>query len=243
MSPTQMLIFGYPPWFVELFRPFALLPYRWAYCAWLVFSLTLYAAGLWLLFRSLLRESYRRTAFLLALSAPMFTLETWIGGTAFGHRFFAVVLFLCCFEKRWPLLAGLALGLATYKPSLVAIPAAMMLLGGCWRMLAGLSASSALHDSRVDRDRRCEWLLAVDSADACLQRFATSNESILRRTKYVDLNSFLYDAAGRKFGRTRHCDHRDVGSLPVSGVELVAFAQPRRMKCSAICGPPRSPGR
>ena len=41
MSRTQMLIFGYPPVVGQLYRPFALLPYKWAYCAWLVFSLAL----------------------------------------------------------------------------------------------------------------------------------------------------------------------------------------------------------
>src|SRR5579872_6993882 len=93
MAPTQMLVFGYPPVVSAFFRPFALLPYRWAYCVWLVFSLTVYASGLWLLFRNLLRASYRRTAFLLALSAPMYTLETWIGGQLSVIGFLAVVLF------------------------------------------------------------------------------------------------------------------------------------------------------
>ena len=37
MSPTQMHVFGYPPVISQLFRPFALLPYRRANCAWLVF--------------------------------------------------------------------------------------------------------------------------------------------------------------------------------------------------------------
>jgi hypothetical protein len=191
MSPTQMLVFGYPPVVSELFRPFALLPYRWAYCVWLVFSLTVYATGLWLLFRSLLRQSYRRTAFLLALSAPMYTLETWIGGQLSVIGFFAVVLFLCCFEKRWPLLAGLALGLATYKPSLVAIPAVVMLLGGCWRMLAGLSVSSALmilgSIATAGVNGFWLWILRLRVFSA----YATSNEPILRRSKYVDLNSFF----------------------------------------------------
>lgn len=191
MSPTQMLVFGYPPVVSELFRPFALLPYRWAYCVWLVFSLTVYASGLWLLFRNLLRQSYRRTAFLLALSAPMYTLETWIGGQLSVIGFFAVVLFLCCFEKRWPLLAGLALGLATYKPSLVAIPAAVMLLGGCWRMLAGLGVSSALmilgSIATAGVNGFWLWILRLRVFSA----YATSNEPILRRTKYVDLNSFF----------------------------------------------------
>jgi len=191
MAPTQMLVFGYPPVVSELFRPFALLPYRWAYCAWLLFSLTLYASSLWLLFRTLLRESYRRTAFLLALSAPMYTLETWIGGQLSVIGFFAVVLFLCCFEKRWPVVAGLALGLATYKPSLVAIPAAVMLLGGCWRMLAGLSAGSAVmllgSMATAGVDGLWLWILRLRVFSA----YAISNEPILRRTKYVDLNSFF----------------------------------------------------
>jgi hypothetical protein len=143
------------------------------------------------LFRSLIRENYRRTAFLLALSAPMYTLETWIGGQLSVIGFFAVVLFLCCFEKRWPLLAGLALGLATYKPSLVAIPAAVMLLGGCWRMFAGLSASSALmilgSIATAGVNGFWLWILRLRVFSA----YATSNEPILRRTKYVDLNSFF----------------------------------------------------
>jgi hypothetical protein len=191
MAATQMHVFGYPPVVSVLFRPFALLPYRWAYCAWLLFSLTLYASSLWLLFRTLLRESYRRTAFLLALSAPMYTLETWIGGQLSIIGFFAVVLFLCCFEKRWPVAAGLALGLATYKPSLVAIPAVVMLLGGCWRMLAGLSATSALmilgSIAAAGVNGFWVWILRL----RVFSLYATSNVAILRRTKYVDLNSFF----------------------------------------------------
>jgi hypothetical protein len=191
MAATQMHVFGYPPVVSVLFRPFALLSYRWAYCAWLVFSLTLYASSLWLLFRTFLRESDRSTAFLLALSAPMYTLETWIGGQLSVLGFCAVVLFLCCFEKRWPLLAGLALGLATYKPSLVAIPAAAMILGGCWRMLAGLSVSSALvilgSIATAGVDGLWLWIMRLRVFSA----YATSNEPILRRTKYVDLNSFF----------------------------------------------------
>jgi hypothetical protein len=191
MSPTQMLLYAYPPVVGQLFRPFALLSYNWAYCAWLAFSLALYAAGLWLLFRRWARASYRRTAFLLSLSAPMFTLETWIGGQLSVVTFFAVVCFVQCFEKRWQVLAGVALGLATYKPSLIAIPAAMMIVGGCWRMLAGLGAGSALlilgsvATAGVDGYRLWIDRMKVFSA------IATTNEAVLRRTKYVDLNSFF----------------------------------------------------
>ena len=191
MSPTQMLIFAYPPVIAQLFRPFARLPYKWAYCAWLVFSLGLYAISLWLLFRDWACASYRRTAFLLALSAPMYTLETWIGGQLSVIAFFAVVLFISCVEKRWPLFAGLALGLATYKPSLMAIPLAMIVVGGCWRMLAGFCGSSALlvlgsvATGGVGVFRL--WMVRMKVFAA----IATTNEAILRRTKYVDLNSFF----------------------------------------------------
>ena len=191
MSRSQMLLFGYPPVVGQLYRPFALLPYKWAYCAWLVFSLGLYAAGLWLLFHGWAHASYRRAAFLLSLSAPMFTLETWMGGQLSVLTFFAVVCFVYCFENRWLVFAGVALGLATYKPSLIAIPAAMMILGACWRMFAGLCGGSAL---------LLLWSLATAGVNGLrlwmvqmkvFAGIATTNESIIRRTKYVDLNSFF----------------------------------------------------
>ena len=50
MPDTQMLVFGQAPFIGWLFRPFALLPYAWAYVAWLVFSAALYIAALSILF-------------------------------------------------------------------------------------------------------------------------------------------------------------------------------------------------
>ena len=191
MSRTQMLIFGYPPVVGQLYRPFALLPYKWAYCAWLVFSLVLYATGLWLLFGGWAHSSYRRTAFLLSLSAPMYTLETWMGGQLSVVTFFAVALFVYCFEKRWLILAGVALGLATYKPSLIAIPAAMMILGACWRMFAGLCGGSVLlllgSLATAGVNGLHLWMVQMK----VFAGIATTNETIIRRTKYVDLNSFF----------------------------------------------------
>ena len=191
MAATQMLPFGYPPVVPQLFRPFALLSYRWAYCAWLVFSMTVYGSGLWLLFRNPRCAHYRQTAFLLALSAPMYTLETWIGGQLSIIGFSAVVLFIYCFENRWPLLAGLALGLAAYKPSWIAVPAAVMLLGGCWRMLAGLSMSTtAMLLASIATAGVAGFRVWIEHLRV-FSLYATSNEEILRRTKYVDLNSFF----------------------------------------------------
>jgi hypothetical protein len=191
MAPSEALPFAYPPLVAQLFRPLALLTYRWAFCAWLVFSLGVYASGLWLLFRDRLCASYRRTAFLLSLSAPAFMLETWMGGQLSVITFFAVVLFVYCFENRWLALAGLALGFASYKPSLIALPAAVMLLGGCWRMLAGLSASTALmvvaSIATAGINGFWLWILRLRAFGS----LATGNADFLPRTKYIDLNSFF----------------------------------------------------
>ena len=243
MSPTQMLCSATLRWFrscsvrslsCRTAGPTA----RGWYFRWRCMR-----SSLWLLFRAGLRASYRRTAFLLALSAPMYTLETWIGGQLSVIGFFAVVLFICCFEKRWPLLAGLALGLATYKPSLVAIPAAMMIVGGCWRMLAGLSVSSALMILGSIATGRSERLLAVDRAAASVQRYRHQQRSHSSPHQVRGPQFVLHDSAGRKFAAERvDCHRRDVGGVPDSGVELVAVAPRSRTKFSAICGQPRSPG-
>ncbi len=64
-----MLVFGQAPFIASLFRPFALLPYAWAYVAWLGFSAGLLSPALALLFRTLgLNAEDRKTGFLLALS-------------------------------------------------------------------------------------------------------------------------------------------------------------------------------
>jgi hypothetical protein len=188
---TQILVYGNAPFLAQLFRPFAKLSYPWAYCAWLVFSLMLYGGSLWLLLRNWFPDDYARTAFLLALSAPIYTMETWIGGQISVLAFLTVVGFVRCFAARSYFLAGFVLGLAAYKPSLLALPAAIMLLAGAWRMLGGLclSASVTLLASlaTVGAQGLDLWfrILKVYSF------LATQPNSVLRRTKYVDLNSFF----------------------------------------------------
>ena len=66
MSPEESGAFGYAPAIGELFRPFAKLPYRGAYAAWLMFSLGLYAGGLLLLFQQPFPRSVGSTAFLVS---------------------------------------------------------------------------------------------------------------------------------------------------------------------------------
>jgi hypothetical protein len=118
-------------------------------------------------------------------------METWIGGQISVLAFLTTVGFVRCFAAQRYFLAGLALGLAAYKPSLIALPAAVMLLTGAWRMLGGLcvSAVATLLASlaTVGAHGLGFWfkILKVYSL------LATQPNSVLRRTKYVDLNSFF----------------------------------------------------
>ncbi len=101
-----------------------------------------------------------------------------------------------CFEAQKYFLAGLVLGLAAYKPSLLAIPAAMFLAGRCWKMVAGICISASLVVAA------CFAAAGVNGMKLWLQTLqvfrymATEDQSILQRTKYLDINSFLVILGG-----------------------------------------------
>src|SRR5579864_6641050 len=112
MPETEMLVFGHAPYIACLFRPFAALPYAWAYIAWLAFSAALYLLSLLLLFGSgNLPLEYRKTGLLLAVSSVPFILETWIGGQLSVVVFFACALFFYFRHRDRLFLAGIVLSL------------------------------------------------------------------------------------------------------------------------------------
>jgi hypothetical protein len=140
MPETQMLVFGQAPFIASLFRPFALLPYAWAYVVWLGFSAGLFIAALALLFRTVrLNAEDRKTGFLLALSSTPFLFETWIGGQMSVVVFCIWVLFFWCLENDRRFLAGFVLALCLFKPTLVALPVLMLVAGRRWRVVSGFA--------------------------------------------------------------------------------------------------------
>jgi hypothetical protein len=185
MPKTQMLIFGNAPCMAAIFRPLATLSYEQAYCVWLVFSAAIYSAGLLMLVRG------NGIAMLLALSTPTFTLETWISGQISIFAFLAFALCVRWFQAQRYFLAGLALGLAAYKPSLVAIPLAMFVFGRCWSMLGGLLVSASLVMAASFATVGVEGMRLWLDTLRVFRYLATDQQSVLRRSKYVDLNSFL----------------------------------------------------
>jgi hypothetical protein len=192
MPGTQMLVFGQAPYLAWLFRPFALLPYAWAYVAWLICSAALYASALALFFPSAgLSQKDKKTGYLLALSAMPFLFETWIGGQVSVLAFFAWAVFFCCLHRRQRFLAGAVLALLLFKPTLVLLPAAMLLCGRRWRMVAGFAtgaaAMAALSLGIVGWQGLQVWIatLLFDS------RFTNGAVPVSHLAKNVDLNTFL----------------------------------------------------
>lgn len=192
-SADQMLVFASAPFLAQIFRPFAALPYAWAYVAWLLFSMALYSGGLVLLIRSTaLSAQQRLTGFLLGVSFMPFVMETWIGGQISVVGFFAVALFVFCRARNRKFLAGVALSLALFKPTLVAIPLLMLLCGRRWRMLGGAvvgATALALVSLQTAGIRGCaSWFETL----RFYGRLATGPASALRRNKYVDAGSFFH---------------------------------------------------
>ena len=193
MPETQMLVFGQAPFIASLFRPFALLPYAWAYVAWLGFSAGLYIASLALLFRTVhLDAQDRKTGFLLALSSTPFLFETWIGGQMSVVVFFIWALFFWCLENDRRLIAGFVLALCLFKPTLVALPAIMLLVGRRWRVLGGFAAGGVamalLSIATVGLEGCRAWLGALAMNGHIVARAGEASH----QAKYVDLLAFSH---------------------------------------------------
>jgi hypothetical protein len=130
---------GYPPLVAVCFQPLARLPYAWSYAVWLVIAAGLYVAGLALLGKTLRAApaGERSTAWLLALSFEPFLIEAWAGGQLSVVGFFSIALALFCEQRRLPILAGVALALCLYKPTLLVLVLPLLLIGRRFKMLSG----------------------------------------------------------------------------------------------------------
>ena len=188
-----MLVYGHAPYIALLFKPFALLPYLWAYGAWLVFSAALYLAGVIVLFRVTgLPADLRTTGMLLAASFTPFLFETWIGGQLSVVGFFVWVFFFWLRGQNQLFLAGMALALAVFKPTLVALPVAMLIFGRQWRILGGFAlgaiSMAALSVQVVGIGGCRAWF------DTLLfnSRMTAGAGEAWHLAKSVDLSSFLH---------------------------------------------------
>ena len=189
----QMLVFASAPYAGLIYRSFAALPYVWAYVAWLIFSAALYSTAVLLLLGSVeLSAEQRKTGFLLGIGSMPFLMETWIGGQISVLGFLALALFVFCRARNRRFVAGLALALALFKPTLIAIPVLMLLCGRRWRMLGGVLTGAVAFGlaslATVGIKGFGAWLDTLQFYG----RLATGGAAALRRNKYVDLGSFFH---------------------------------------------------
>ena len=125
----------YPPTFLALALPLALLPYLWSLFAWLALSLAAYAVVIW-------RISPRIDALWLALAFPAVLINLGHGQNGFLST--ALIGGAILLLDRRPLLAGVLIGLLAFKPQLGLLLPLALIAGGCWKTFISAAITSVL---------------------------------------------------------------------------------------------------
>lgn len=134
----------YPPQMTALFAPLAGLPYLHALLIWSAIGVGLYATCIFEVGRTC--PGLRRFAGTVALCAAAY--PGFFG--QIGHGQCAIVSLGCvtvaylALNQGWPVLAGMAIGALTFKPTLAATAIAIFVLAGEWRLLAGVALEAGL---------------------------------------------------------------------------------------------------
>jgi arabinofuranan 3-O-arabinosyltransferase len=125
----------YPPTFLLVAAPLAALPYLAAWAAWLAITMPAYVAAV----RAIIGE---RVGIVLALGFPGVLWNISVG----QNGFLTAALIggtLVCLERR-PVLAGVCLGLLTYKPQFGLLFPVILVFDQRWRVILAASATAAV---------------------------------------------------------------------------------------------------
>ena len=212
-DPRESIPYVHPPFVAGFLRPLAWLPYETAVGIWLVISASLYIAAMILFLESIPwpekkqsvesaagshRYSIARRALeqygfvvLLAVSFEPFAFECWLGGQLSAIAFCSYALCFAARQRGKPLLAGTALGLCFYKPTLLLLTLPMLVIGRRWQMLLGMTITGAA--LAMASLLLVGWDVNIGYLDVLLSfRKSTSEGDLEIRTwKYVDLNNCL----------------------------------------------------
>jgi uncharacterized membrane protein YhaH (DUF805 family) len=192
--PGNALPYFYPPAVAALFRPLAALPFTSSYLTWLAFSGAMYLVALWLIVGlSPARLHADRWILLLALAAfEPIVIDGWIGGqlSSLGLLLCAAALRLMR-DEHW-FAAGVALGLCSYKPTLLLFALPVLIIGGRYRVVTGMVAGggavvvASLGAAGIGGMR--QWVHALGRAASY---HSTTGALMFPRWKFVDLSSSL----------------------------------------------------
>lgn len=183
----------HPPFVAGVLRPLTRVPYEAAVAIWLTISASLYVGGVWLLLRSLpdLRREHAGIVLLTAFSFEPFLMECWLGGQLSVVGFFSYALAWFCLSRDRSVVAGMALGLSFYKPTLLLLTLPLLVVGRCGRMLLGMTITGILLAGLSLAF--VGWDVSVGYLDVLLSfRKSTSGGGLgILTWKYVDLNNTL----------------------------------------------------
>jgi hypothetical protein len=201
-TASGFLGWAYPPLFFAVAMFLALLPFGIAFLGWAGASLALYAAAV-------ARIARDRRAALFALAAPA-SLACIVAGQ---NGFLTAALMACILlqlEAR-PVLAGLLLGLLTYKPHFGLLFPVALLFGGYWRafVAAAIATLMILFVS---------WLAMPDSLAAFAQHLGGMSNDFLSQghAGFYKLQSL--------YGLLRTSGVPDGASFTAQGVLLATMA-------------------
>ena len=132
---TQFYGWHYPPYFLLLAAPLALLPYLAALALYQLATLALYVGSMWLLLRKSASPSLASDPrwILVALAFP----AAFVNLTHGNNGFLTAALLasgLALLETR-PAFAGVLFGLLVYKPQFVMLIPLALAFGGYWRAI------------------------------------------------------------------------------------------------------------
>lgn len=123
----------YPPFYLFVAAALATLPYAAAHAGWSAISFVPFLAAM-------RASAGGKTGFLLALSAPALAANVLVGQNGFLTA--ALIGFALAFLDKRPVLAGICLGLLTYKPHFGILFPVALAAAGYWRafIAAGVTA-------------------------------------------------------------------------------------------------------
>ena len=125
----------YPPFYLFVAAALAALPYAAAHAGWSAISFAPFVAAM-------RASAGGKTGFLLALSAPALAANVLIGQNGFLTA--ALIGFTLAFLEKRPVLAGICLGLLTYKPHFGILFPVALAAGGYWRAFIAASVTAVI---------------------------------------------------------------------------------------------------
>jgi len=201
-AAAGFLGWAYPPLFFTVAMLLALLPYGAAFLAWIGVSIALYATSVMVIARD-------RRALFLALAAPASLACATVGQNGFLTA--ALMAGVLLQLERRPLLAGLLLGLLTYKPHFGLLFPVALLFGGHWRTFAAAVVSTVMI--------LClSWLVTPDSLAAFAGHLSGMSNDFLShgRAGFYKLQSV--------YGLIRMTGAPDSVAFAVQGLLFLAMA-------------------